>query len=283
MTDIALVQSAKAAAWRKWRNSAFPAAMLLTIVVLSLVGPHFSPYRYDIQDAANAYAPPSARHWFGTDEFGRDVLTRVIYGTRISLLVAVGAMLPSACLGLLLGGIAGYFGGLLDRVLTFFADIIWSFPVILIALLVITIVGPGLMSTMLAVGIAYVTQFIRLTRSQILSLKEESFIEATRALGAGDWRLLLLHMLPNALPAIIVAVVVSIAQAIVLEATLGFFGLGVQPPVPSWGSMMSSGTATLFLAPWVIIVPGIAIIFTVLAFSTFGDRLIRLLDTKDKG
>ncbi len=258
-------------------------ALCLAIVIICAVfAPLVSPYQYDIQNLPLANREPSWAHWMGTDEFGRDLLSRIIHGARTSLTVAVVAIGISVAIGMSLGAAAGYFGGLFDRLVTAAVDLSWSFPEILIALILIAIVGPGLGSTMIAIGIAYLAQFTRLTRAQVMALKNETYIEATKNLGAGHFHIIFRHLLPNALPPVIVAGMLATGNAIILEATLGFFGLGAQPPTPSWGGMMSSGTAQIFIAPWIIIFPGLAIAITVIAINLFGDAIIEALDIRNR-
>lgn len=258
-------------------------ALCLAIVIIGAVfAPLVSPYQYDIQNLPIANNEPSWAHWMGTDEFGRDLLSRIIHGARTSLTVAVVAIGISVAIGMSLGAAAGYFGGMFDRLVTAAVDLSWSFPEILIALILIAIVGPGLGSTMIAIGIAYLAQFTRLTRAQVMALKNETYIEATKNLGAGHFHIIFRHLLPNALPPVIVAGMLATGNAIILEATLGFFGLGAQPPTPSWGGMMSSGTAQIFIAPWIIIFPGLAIAITVIAINLFGDAIIEALDIRNR-
>jgi peptide/nickel transport system permease protein len=258
------------------------ALCLIIVIGCAVFAPLISPYAYDIQNLPSANKEPSWAHWMGTDEFGRDVLSRIIRGARTSLTVAVVAIGISVAIGMSLGAAAGYFGGMFDRLVTAAVDLSWSFPEILIALILIAIIGPGLNSTMIAIGIAYLAQFTRLTRAQVMALKNETYIEATKNLGAGHFHIIFRHLLPNALPTVIVAGMLATGNAIILEATLGFFGLGAQPPTPSWGGMMSSGTAQIFIAPWIIIFPGLAIAVTVIAINLFGDAVIEALDIRNR-
>jgi ABC-type dipeptide/oligopeptide/nickel transport system permease subunit len=255
---------------------------LILLVLIALLAPWITPYPYDVQELSIAAQAPSAAHWLGTDEFGRDVLSRIMYGARTSLSVSITAISVSVLFGMILGASAGYFGGVFDRLTTASVDLSWSFPEILIALILVAIIGPGLTSTMLAIGVAYLAQFTRLTRSQILSLKNETYIEATLNLGAGHTHVIFRHLMPNALAPVIICGMLATGDAIILEATLGFFGLGAQPPVPSWGAMMSAGSALIFKAPWVIIFPGLAVALTVVMINLFGDALIRALDIRAK-
>ena len=255
---------------------------LLILIVVAVLAPLLTPYDYDAQDLANAKMPPNAAQWMGTDEFGRDLMTRIIHGARTSLTVSSVSIGLSLIIGLTLGAAAAYFGGWFDRVVTTAVDLTWSFPEILIALILVAIIGPGTTGTMVAIAVAYLAQFTRLTRSQILSLKSETYIEAARSLGAGHRHLLFRHLIPNALAPVLVAAMLATGDAIILEATLGFFGLGAQPPTPSWGAMMSSGAAQLFTAPWIILLPGLVLTLTVIAINLFGDALIAALDIRTK-
>ncbi|WP_303980683.1 ABC transporter permease [Dongia mobilis] len=257
-------------------------AYLLTLALIALLAPWITPYPYDVQELTIASQAPNLAHWLGTDEFGRDVLSRIMYGARTSLSVSVTAISVSVLIGMTLGAAAGYFGGMFDRLVTAAVDLSWSFPEILIALILVAIIGPGLTSTMLAIGIAYLAQFTRLTRAQILSLKNETYIEATLNLGASHGHIVFRHLMPNALAPVIICGMLATGDAIILEATLGFFGLGAQPPVPSWGAMMSSGSAQIFKAPWIIIFPGLTVAVTVIMINLFGDALIRALDIRAK-
>jgi peptide/nickel transport system permease protein len=258
------------------------AFVLLIVIACAVFAPLIAPYAYDIQSLRNANLDPSRTNWMGTDEFGRDLLSRIIYGARTSLSVAITAISISVAVGMTLGAMAAYFGGTFDKIVTAAVDLTWSFPEILIALILIAIMGPGLNSTMIAISIAYLAQFTRLTRAQIMALKNETYIEATRNLGAGHSHIIFKHLLPNALTPVIVAGMLATGDAIILEATLGFFGLGAQPPTPSWGAMMSSGTAQIFIAPWIIIFPGLAIAITVIAINLFGDAVIEALDIRNR-
>lgn len=266
---------------KTWRGGLSMLGILL-VVFGAIFAPWIAPYAYDIQNLSATNQDPSLAHWLGTDEFGRDVLSRIIVGARTSLVVAVTAIGVSVAVGMSLGAAAGYFGGFFDRMVTAVVDLTWSFPEVLIALIFVALIGPGLQSTMIAISIAYLAQFARLTRAQIMSIKNETYVEAAVNLGAGHFHILFRHLLPNALTPVIVAGMLATGDAIILEATLGFFGLGVQPPKPSWGAMMSSGTAQIFLAPWTIIGPGIAIAFTVISINLFGDALIESLDIRNR-
>ncbi len=263
------------------RPAGAPAGLWLILVILAAIAaPLLTPYAYDIQELPSAWQPPSVAHWLGTDEFGRDLLTRLIYGARTSLSVSGIAISISVLCGMTLGAAAAWFGGWFDRAVTTVVDLTWSFPEILIALILVAIIGPGTTGTMVAISVAYLAQFTRLTRAQIMTLKGETFIEAAASLGAGNAHILFRHLLPNALAPVLVSAMLATGDAIILEATLGFFGLGAQPPVPSWGGMMSAGSALVFKAPWIIIFPGLAVAITVVAINLYGDALIAELDIR---
>lgn len=264
-----------------WRGG-LSLAVLLLIALAAVFAPWVAPYPYDIQNLSATNRAPSIAHWLGTDEFGRDVLSRIIYGARTSLTVALTAICGSVTAGMCLGAAAGYFGGLFDRLVTAVVDLTWSFPEVLIALIFVAILGAGLYSTVIAISIAYLAQFTRLTRAQIMAIKGETYVEAAVNLGSGHGHILFRHLLPNAITPVIVAGMLATGDAIILEATLGFFGLGVQPPKPSWGAMMSSGTAQIFLAPWTILGPGLAIAIAVVSINLFGDALIEAMDIRNR-
>lgn len=259
-----------------------PALILLLLIGCAIFAPLLAPFAYDAMNLPLANMEPSSTHWLGTDEFGRDLLSRILYGARISLGVAVTSIGASVLIGVVVGGLAGYFGGWIDRALMAVSDLTWSFPEILIALVLIAIIGPGLNSTAIAITIGYFAQFARLMRTQIIGLKGETYVEAARSLGASDASILFSHLIPNAMTPVLVAGMLATGDAIILEATLGFFGLGAQPPLPSWGAMMSAGTAQIFIAPWVMLYPGFAIVLSVIAINLYGDALIEALDIRGR-
>ncbi len=251
------------------------------LILVALTADLIAPYSYKEQDLTMMNSPPSADHLMGTDEFGRDVFSRILHGSRISVYVGVVSVGLSVLLGSLLGAIAGYYGGVLDRTLSLITDLTWSLPEILVALLLVAVVGAGVECVIIAIALTYWAQYARLIRGQILMLKNEIYVEATRSLGATDFTILFKHLFPNAIAPVIVAATIGIGQAIVLEATLGFLGMGAQPPTPSWGAMMSNGTAYLFISPWVIIFPGLAMMVTVFGFNLFGDVLVDIMDIRE--
>jgi ABC-type dipeptide/oligopeptide/nickel transport system permease subunit len=263
-------------------KGAFSGLWLGLVLFGAIFAPWLTSYGYDIQDLPGAYAPPNAAHWLGTDEFGRDLLTRILYGARVSLSVSAISIGLSVFVGMVLGAAAGFLGGAFDRAVTICVDLTWSFPEILIALILVAIIGPGITGTMAAIAVAYLAQFTRLTRAQIMAIRSETYVEAARSLGASNRFILFHHLLPNALAPVLVAGMLATGDAIILEATLGFFGLGAQPPTPSWGAMMAAGSALLFKAPGIIVLPGVAVAITVVAINLFGDALIRALDIKTR-
>ena len=255
--------------------------LIFGLILVALAADIIAPYSYKEQNLSNMNSPPSMDHLMGTDEFGRDVFSRILHGSRISVYVGVVSVGLSVLIGVILGAIAGYYGGWLDQLISLITDLTWSLPEILVALLLVAIVGAGLESVIIAIALTYWAQYARLIRGQILMLKNETYVEATRSLGATDFTILFKHLFPNAIAPVIVAATIGIGQAIVLEATLGFLGVGAQPPIPSWGAMMSNGTAYLFISPWVIIFPGLAMMATVIGFNLFGDALVDIMDIRE--
>ena len=271
--------------WRRFsanRMGLIGFLVIIALVVVAGLADIIAPYSYKKQELSIMNTPPSREHPMGTDEFGRDVLSRIIHGSRISVYVGVMSVGVSVLIGVVLGAIAGYYGGYIDSIISTLADLTWSLPEILVALLLVAVIGAGVECVIAAIALTYWAQYARLIRGQIMMLKNEVYVEATRSLGANDFNILFKHLFPNAIAPVVVAATIGIGQAIVLEATLGFLGLGAQPPLPSWGAMMSSGTAYLFISPWVIIFPGLAMMITVLGFNLFGDALVDLLDIKQQ-
>jgi peptide/nickel transport system permease protein len=271
--------------WGRLRHStgamiglALIALLLLTALMADLI----APQGIDEQDLWKGLLPPSSEFPLGTDEFGRDLLSRIIHGSRVSLQVAIIATTISAAVGIALGAIAGYRGGRIDYVIRSMIDVSWAFPTVLLAIFMVAVLGPGLTNVMIAVGLSYWGGFAAVVRAQVLSLREWEYISAARAIGVKDLRIMLRHIMPNVLAPVIVMATMMMADAILIEATLSYLGMGAQPPIPSWGSILASGRSYLRLAPWVTVFPGIAIMLTVLGFNLLGDGLRDALDPRLK-
>ncbi len=257
------------------------AAMLLALLVLTAVaGPLLTPYDPLAMDLDHLREPPNKAHLLGTDSKGRDMLSRVVSGARISLSVGIIASALSLAIGIFFGLIAGYYGGRTDAVLSQFFDIFLAFPSLLLAIGISAVMPPGLTAAMLAITLVGWAGFARLVRGITLSLKEQTYVEASRALGGSPARILFRHILPNALPLLLVAGSLRVGAFILLEAALSFLGLGIQPPAPTWGSMISQNRAYINSAPWMVIVPGLAISLTVISFNILGDFLRDKLDPR---
>jgi len=253
------------------------------IVLLTLVAAVFAPWLAPFDPYAQAsprLLPPGPSHWAGTDEFGRDLLSRTVHGARISLYVATFSVLIGGVIGASLGSLAGYFKGWLDQLVMRATDIMLAFPGIVLAIFLSAVLGPNLRNATIAIGIVYIPLFARVARGQVLSVAESDYVQAAHAAGTPDLRILVRHVLPNAAAPLIVQATISFANAIVAEAALSFLGLGAQPPEPSWGTMLSNGRSYMEIAPWVVIVPGLAISLTVLGLNLFGDALRDTLDPR---
>jgi len=256
------------------------AIVLAALLLTAVIGPFLAPYDPLAMDLDSLKQPPGKAHLLGTDSKGRDILSRMVYGTRISLSVGIIASALSLCIGIFFGLIAGYFGGRIDVALSQVFDIFLAFPSLLLAIGISAVMSPGLPSAMLAITLVGWAGFARLVRGITLSLKEQTYVEASRALGASPARILYQHILPNALPLILVAGSLRVGSFILLEAALSFLGLGVQPPTATWGSMISLNRAYINSAPWMVIFPGLAISVTVISFNILGDFLRDKLDPR---
>ena len=256
-------------------------AFIVALTVFAAVaGPWLTPYNPSAQELARRLEGPSPSHPFGLDELGRDILTRIVSGARISLLVGLCVVGVSSMLGMLFGSIAGYFGGRVDDVISRVIDVLMAFPGILLAIALVAVLGPSLGNVILALSVIGWVGYARLVRGQALRAREFEFVQAARALGAGPSRIVLRHILPTALPAVVVQATLGMAGAIIAEASLSFLGLGVQPPTPSWGTMLDAGRSHLFDAPHLTIFPGLAIALLVLGFNFLGDGLRDRVDPK---
>ena len=249
------------------------AFILLVLVGLSLAAPWLTSIDPNAINPSQTLQPPSPTHLMGTDNIGRDTWTRFVHGGRLSLLVGVIAIAIGATAGILIGAVAGYFGGWIDAALSWAMDVLISFPDLLLALAMIAVLGPGLINAMIAVGIAFVPGFARLTRSTVLSIRELNYVEASRALGASDARIVLTHLLPNALRPLLVLTTLSIGSAILTGAALSFLGLGAQPPTSEWGAMLNAGQKFVRQAWWLTVFPGLGIFLTILSLNLLGDAV----------
>lgn len=254
--------------------------IVLLLVVVAAFGRALAPYDPLGMDFGALFAPPSSSHLFGTDEFGRDIFSRVLYGARISLQVAFIAVGISGTAGVLLGLLAGFLGGWIDELVMRFMDVLFAFPAVLLAITIMAILGRGVGNAMIAIAIVYVPIFARVTRGAVIGVRGREYVTAARALGKRPFGIMLRHVLPNAIGPIIVQTSLSLAFAILAEAALSFFGLGTQPPDPSWGRMLSEGRGFLRQAPWMGIFPGLAIMLSVMGFNFLGDGLRDLLDPR---
>jgi len=255
-------------------------SIILAFIFITALAPFMAPYPYWKQDYTAILEPPSRAHYFGTDDFGRDTFSRVIYGARASLLSALGAAGLAGIIGIILGLLAGYFGGYLDGFIQGLVDVTWSFPSLLLAFVLVVIMKPGLTTTMIAIAIGYWPQYTQVLRSEVLALREEEFVLAARSVGASNRRIILMHILPNVIAPVIVLISLTMGYAIIIEATLSFLGLGVQPPMSSWGTLLSDARDFLSRASWLSLFPGIAITMAVLGFNLLGDGLRDLLDPR---
>jgi peptide/nickel transport system permease protein len=244
-----------------------------------LLAPLIAPYSPTAQKVTNRLKPPSAQHWFGTDELGRDVFSRVLHGARVSLPVALAVVAMTGTVGILLGSVAGYAGGLADEIIMRVADAVLAFPSLILAIAITAALGPGLLNAALAIALVLWPEYARLVRSQVIALREMEFVSAATALGASPWRNLFAHILPNALPLMLVKISLDMGNAILLAASLSFVGLGAVPPTPEWGAMVAAGRHKFF-EWWIATFPGLAIFTAVVGFNFLGDGLRDLLDPR---
>ncbi|ADE01942.1 ABC transporter permease [Haloferax volcanii] len=250
------------------------------ILATAIFAPFVAPYEPSEQDLTNTLAPPSSEHLLGTDAFGRDILSRIIYGSRISLQIAITAVGVALGIGVALGALAGYYGGWIDTAIQTAVDITWSFPAILVGLALAAMLEPSLTNIMVAVGLVFWGQYARLVRGEVLSLREQDFTKAARAIGSSDSRIIIRHLLPNAIMPAFVVATLMMGQAIAAEAALSFLGLGAQPPTPSWGVMLASGRDYMRTAWWISTFPAIAIVVFIFGFNLLGEGLRDALDPK---
>ena len=263
-------------AWKRATRSGGLAVGLVLVVAIALVAllaPWVAPYDPDAQDVLMKLQGPSAEHWFGTDAFGRDVLSRVIWGARVSLFVGTVATLAGVLIGTVIGIVSGYYGGIVDKLITAATDVLLSFPQLIMGLILVAVLGPTLFNLILAITITAVPAFIRVARGSTLAMKERDFVDACRALGFGDLRIMFLHVLPNIMDEVVVMGSLWLAAAIRTESTLAFIGLGVPPPTATWGGIIREGFDNLLDAPWLSIFPSLAILVVMIALNLIGDGL----------
>jgi peptide/nickel transport system permease protein len=263
-------------AWKRAARSGGLAVGLVLVVAMALVAllaPWVAPYDPDAQDVLMKLEGPSAEHWFGTDAFGRDVLSRVIWGARVSLFVGTVATLAGVLIGTVIGIVSGYYGGIVDKLITAATDVLLSFPQLIMGLMLVAVLGPTLFNLILAITITAVPAFIRVARGSTLAMKERDFVDACRALGFGDLRIMFLHVLPNIMDEVVVMGSLWLAAAIRTESTLAFIGLGVPPPTATWGGIIREGFDNLLDAPWLSIFPSLAILVVMIALNLIGDGL----------
>jgi peptide/nickel transport system permease protein len=269
------------------RLSKNPSAMIGFIVaallaLMAIFAPLIAPYPYQKQDLLHTRAAPSAQHIFGTDELGRDIFSRIVWGSRFSLSIGFLAVLFSSVIGMVFGAIAGYFGKVVDDVIMRIMDVIQSIPGILLAIAISVVLGPGLFNTLLALGFGGITMACRLTRASVLGVRSQEYLEAATSINASTSRIILMHVIPNSFAPVLVSATMGIGNIIMAAAMLSFIGLGVQPPMPEWGSMIAGGRSLIRTCPWLVTFPGIFIMLTVLAFNMLGDGLRDALDPKLK-
>ncbi len=270
-------------AWHRLRRNhlaVFGGTVLLTLSVLCVIGPWFSPYGYEQTDLYNTFSPPSFSHWLGTDQLGRDLLTRLLFGGRISLMVGLVATLVALTIGVVYGAISGYVGGKTDRVLMRIVDILYALPFTIFVILLMVFFGRNLLLLFVAIGAVEWLTMARIVRGQIMSIKRMDYIEAARSLGLGTPRIIFRHMIPNILGPIIVYTTLTIPGVMLLEAFLSFLGLGVQPPMSSWGVLIKDGAERMEEYPWMLIFPGTIFSLTLFSLNFLGDGLRDALDVR---
>lgn len=277
---------AAARAWGSMRRrpvTAVAGAFVLLLVVTAVFAPLLAPYDPYVQDVVNRLQPPSSEHWLGTDDYGRDVLSRLIFGARISLQASLQAVALALVLGLPLGVIAGYRSGWVDTVLTRIMDALMSAPSLVLAITIVAVLGSGITTAMFAVGLVMAPRFYRVARASTMDVRGDTYIEASIALGCTTSRTIIRHILPNVMPPIVLVISVSLGTAVAAEASLSFLGLGARPPAASWGSMLSTAASNMQLAPYLVWPPGVMIFLTVLAFTYLGDGVRRALTRSRNG
>ena len=270
-------------AWRSFKSRKLGlvgSLMVVFLILIAIFGNFITPYDPLEMHTTDALTGPSAKYWLGTDRFGRDQLSRLINGTRISMTVSFGSIFIAAVAGVIIGLVSGYYGGYIDGIIMRLLDVIFAFPMLLLALVLVAMLGPSLQNVLIAIGFVQHARFARIVRGSVLSVKEKEFIEGIRSVGARGLTIIFRFILPNVLSPVIVQATWGLSIAIMLEAALSFLGLGTQPPMPSWGLMLNESRRFMELAPWMTIFPGLAIMFAVLGFNLMGDALRDALDPR---
>ncbi|MEW2385905.1 ABC transporter permease [Micromonospora sp. NPDC047707] len=262
---------------------AFGLAVVAALVLVAVFAPYVVPYDGAVQDIPNRLQGPSGSHLLGTDGLGRDLLSRILLGVRVELAVALPAVCAALVLGLLLGLVAGYLGGWVDNAVVVFMDTIQAFPSVVLALVLVAVLGPSLTNLVIVVAITFAPQSARVTRASVLALRQSPFIEAERALGASTLRIIGVHVLPNVIAPLFILLAMNIPSAITVEAGLSFLGMGVQPPTPSWGVILSDGFADVYEAPWAVLWTALALVLTTIGFTTLGETLRDVSDPRLSG
>ena len=278
-------QSLSYTAWLRLRrrpSALIGLAVVIGFILMAIFAPYISPQDPIATSWGAIRKAPNAAHWFGTDEIGRDVLSRVIWGTQASLMAGVISVSISLLIGVPIGLLAGFVGGAVDAIISRITDAFLACPFLIFAIALAAFLGPSLTNAMVAIGISAAPIFVRLTRGQVIQIKVEDYIEAARSVGNPPWRIALVHILPNILPPLLVQATLAIAAAVIAEASLSFLGLGQQPPAPSWGSMLNTAKNFIEQAPWMAIWPGLSIFLLVLSFNLFGDGLRDALDPRQR-
>ncbi|MCY6355444.1 nickel transporter permease [Clostridium sp. ZS2-4] len=265
---------------RQNKTAVFGMVIIVLLIIIAVLGKYIMPYNPNVGELSQSLQAPSKLHWFGTDEQGRDILSRIIDGTKISLRVGIMAVTFALSIGTVLGATAGYYGGKIDMLIMRFMDIILAFPSLLLAIAFMSALGRGIDKAIIAISIVTIPEYARIVRSSILAIKESEYVQSARVIGNSDSAIIFKHILPNVISPIVVRATLGISSAILDTAALGFLGLGVRPPAAEWGSMLGSGRGYFFNAPHIVIFPGIAITITVLAFNLFGDGLRDALDPR---
>lgn len=279
-TDIRTPFSEFVRKFKKQKTAVAASIVLLLIVLIAIFADFVAPYGINDYNYSEMLQGPSAKHLFGTDEFGRDIFSRVVHGARISLAIGFGAVSLAAILGAILGLISGYYGGIVDSIIMRVCDVLFAFPGLILAIAIVAILGPGLYNVVIAVIVFRTPTFARLVRGTTLQMKDSVYVQAARSLGASDARLLFTHILPSALPSVIVQYSISIGGSIMTAASLSFLGMGAAPPTPEWGLMLSNARTYVFMCWHYAVFPGLAIFLTVLCFNLVGDGLRSALDPK---